>query len=870
MPEPENNLPVPSSPLAMLLAAAFFVAPLIFFTNLTRNPYYFQITLLNTAVLGAAALFIWGSLKRGRWLLPASALNKPLAALTLVYLASFAWAWFGHAPFFRPAIAAEGARLGMFFVVNCLAVFYLALALPSPGDDSDVPAGRWLAFILGWGALWFLFPFLKMQLPGDGFFEKVFDPYGALVWVSGFTAAYLLARRCRQADVLHLALAAGAIAALYGVLEYFHVELVWGKLLNPYGNRSVSTFGNPNFISSYLVLFMPLAASLLMKADTAAKRWLYGVILLSYAGMLMCSLTRSSWIGAAAAFAFMFAFGSHRAQLKARRKFLYPFFAAALLMVLFWPSDSLKLFSSGLFDRVSEAVVKVSSPAEATLAGEAGEKYGSFHQRLLIWTSAWQMGAENPLLGKGYGLFELFYPFYQGRAILNFPAVRNLRTHANNAHNEIMEQWAQAGLLGLGAWLWFLAALFWGFWRFYRSAGDEARYAAVPLAAGLVGMLADNMLNVSIHFAVPALGFWWVAGALARRTCGVGAYPAWRRPRAAAAAAWLLLACCAGGAFIWQRQFLREFRYFNGFKLMRGNNTAAAAAELYRAWQAHPREVNSNYEMGNAYARAGDEPKAVWAYREALKSNAGYDEIYFNLAIVLKRQGRAQEALDLLKVSSLINPLNSVTWQAMAEIYLAAPDRAAVAAEAAAHFKEAVRAFPRDPVMWNTLGYFHTLLRDYPAARAAYARGVKMDPSNRMLVENLAGVARQMGLKKDPDLDWYNAYAALAPQADSGPDVPGMLRRADALVALDPANARALMVRGKLLFRAGRLAEARADLEAALREAPFENQARYGLAVILEKEGNIPAAVSQWQRFLETEPGNAAVAARLAALQQRR
>ena len=871
MPEPETNLPVPRAPLALLLAAAFFVAPLLFFTNLTRNPYYLQITLLNVAVLGAAGLFVWGSIKRGRWLLPASALSKPLAALGLVYLVSFAWAWFGHEAFYRPAMAAEGMRAGLFFVINCLAVFYLALSVPFGRDDAEVPAGKWLAFILGWGALWFLFPALKMQLPGDGLFERMFDPYGALLWVSGFTAAYLLVRRCRQEDVLHLALAAGAIAALYGILEYFHVELIWAKLLNPYGNRSVSTFGNPNFISSYLVLFMPLAASLLMKADTAAKRWLYGLIFLSYGGMLMCSLTRSSWLGAAAAFAFLFAFGAHRARLKANKKFLYPFFAAALLMIMFWPSDSLKPFSSGLFDRVSEAVTNVNSPADVNLAGDTGKVYGSFHQRLLIWTGAWQMGLENPLLGKGWGTFELFYPFFQGRAILNFPAVRGLRTHANNAHNEILEQWAQGGLLGLGVYLWFLAALFYGFLRFYRSAGEEARYDAVPLAAGLVGMLADNMLNVSLHFAVPAFGFWWLAGALALKTAGTGTYPPWRSPRAARAAAWLLLLCCAGAAFLWQRQFTREFRYFNGFKIMRSNNAAAAAAELKRAWEAHPREVNCNYEMGNAYVRAGEQEKAAWAYKEALKANAGYDEIYFNLAIVLKRLGRGQEALDLLKVSALINPLNAVTWQALAEIYLSAPDRGKIAAEAAGDFQEAVRAFPYDPSMWNTLGYFQSLLKDFTSARYSYARGVKLDPGNRMLVENLTGVVRKgMGQQKDPDLDWYNAYADLAPRADAGAGVPALLRQADALVAMDPANAKARTLRARLYFRAGSLPVARSDLEAALRANPSDNSARYGLAVILEKTGELPAAIAEWGRFLELEPGNAAVAARLKELRERR
>jgi len=96
-------------------------------------------------------------------------------------------------------------------------------------------------------------------------------------------------------------MAAGALASCYGVLQYFGVELVWPRLLNPYGNRSVSTFGNPNFISSYLVMLLPFALAYLMSAEKTAHRLLYGFIFLSYAAMLMASLTRSSWGGAAAA-----------------------------------------------------------------------------------------------------------------------------------------------------------------------------------------------------------------------------------------------------------------------------------------------------------------------------------------------------------------------------------------------------------------------------------------------------------------------------------------------------------------------------------------------------------------------------------------
>lgn len=849
--------------LTFSLVTAFFVSPLLFFTDLTRNPYYLQITLLNISLLAGGAVLLAAALRRKAWGFPPNILYVPLAALLAVMAFSFARAWFGHVPFFRPSMAGEFTRAGMFMTVNCALVFLLAQKVPFDAAAPRRSIYGWLAFILFWGGLWFLFPDLKTPAAGDSLMSRFWDPYGGALWLAGAAAAWYLVRRFNQEDFLHLAMVVGALASCYGILQYFRVELIWAKILNPYGNRSVSTFGNPNFISSYIVMLLPFALAYLMSARKASQRFFYGFVFVSYVAMLMASLTRSSWVGAAAALSAVFAFKEYRVKFLENRKFLGWFFAASLGLVFMWPAQSLKPFSSGLTERVSEGAGKMSSPSSFSLDAPQGRVYSSFHQRLLIWTSAWQMGLESPMLGKGWGLFENFYPFYQGRLLLNFPNIRNLRTHANNAHNEVLEMFSQIGLVGLGVYVWLFAVLCAAFFRYYRLSGPEERYWTAPFAAALLGMFADNMFNVSLHFAVPALIFWWLVGAFSKKLSGSPETGGgqWTKPAAAASAACLLLLFCAGGAWYWSAQFARELHYFRGFKAMRRNDFGGAAAELKKAYDFHGREVNNNYELANAYVRAGDLSAAKWAYGEALKSNAGYDEIYFNMAIVEKRLDETDSALSHLKVSAFINPLSVTTYNAMAEIYVKAGARAAKEAEEI--FKPAARTFPGDSAILNTLGYFYTLLKDYRSAKDMYGRGVRANPGDALLAQNLIGVAAQLGLKDDPDVLWLGKYREVQERLSANDVSVSARAAADALVRLDPENSGALALRARLNYKAGDLVSAKRDLLAVLRANPSDSGARYGLAVIYEKEGDFKSARSEWKTLLQAEPGNAAAAEHL-------
>ncbi|MFH1620262.1 MAG: O-antigen ligase family protein [bacterium] len=843
---------VPRKAEIFLLTCTLFVCPLLFFTDLTRNPYYFQIVLLNCSVWLLVLLRMAEAFAPGGICLRRDALLAPWLAWLGVCLVSSCVSYFGHNSFFRPAIASEGARVGLFTLTNCFMVYMISSRIGWGRNDADRSVSGWILFLVVWSLLWLFFPALRGFSGESGIPAKFWDPYGGILWAAGFAAVFYLLRRGTHEDFLHAVFAVGALASVYGVLQYFQVELIWPKVLNPYGNRSVTTFGNPNFASSYAVMLVPLAVAYFLESRKASQRIFYGFLFFLYESFLLCSLTRSSWIGAGVALAVLFSVRACREKLVAQKKITAWLAAAALALVLLWPAGSLKNYRPIVLGRIGEAIFSVKGSSVAF--PETGMRsYGSWHQRLLIWSSCWQMGLENPVSGKGWGMLELFYPWYQGPLLEKFPSMRNLRTHANNAHNEFLEIWSQTGLLGLGVFFWFCAVLIFWFRRFYRKAGEDDRFRSAPILAALAGMLTDNLLNVSLHFAVPAFLFWWLAGALSSRISPPQERvfrPVWLRPVLALAAA---AALCGVG--LWCAQFMRETHYFRGFKFMRRNDFFAAAKELKAAHDWNSREVNNNYELGNAYARTGDYRKADWAYGEALKANCGYDEIFFNAALIKgKKLGKWEESVKYLEMSLWINPLNHLSYVSIAEAFMQVPGR--YDARGAEIMTRAVEIFPRDSNHANTLGYFKTRIGDYRAARQAYSRGLMLDPDNRMLEANLRKVLAQIGQNSDPALEWLGIYEELKARMARSDFSDSALNLARKAAEKNPLNLQSGIYVARMLMVRGDLAGAESSLRQVLAADYNLAAAHFGLAMILEKRGESQGARAELNEVLRIDPSN--------------
>jgi tetratricopeptide (TPR) repeat protein len=844
-----------------LLVACHFVAPLIFFTNLTRNPYVTQIALVQAGVPLALLAWVWSENERkGGWSLPRIPAAAPLLLFVAVWAASWARAYAVHPAFFRPAIVAEGARNGLFFLAIAVSTFFLSSGLAARDDGSDdVPLGAWAAFAILWGLAWTGFAAVRGRAPGrpEDFWSLIWDPYGAFLWIGGVAAAGRLTKRARVTDFVHLALCAGFLASAYGVLQYFNMDLIWPYTLNPYGGRAVSTFGNPNFLSSYNVVLMPISLALFLTETAAARRAAYAVLFLTLEAAMLATLTRSSWGGAVVACSCLLLSPRLRARARAEPRLLGLLLGSGLAMALLWPSSTI---AAGYTPTVLGRLTEMSGLIKHDSA------YSPFHQRVLIWTTAWLMGSESPLLGKGAGLFELFYPFYQGTVLHAFTFFHNMRTHANNSHNELLEVFSQTGLLGLGAFLAFWAAFLEAVRRWSKGrAGADPLW--IGAAAGCLGMLVDNMLNVSLHFAVPAFLFWWMAGVvMGRGTREAGEDGFLTVPRSAGRAALAALAVFAGvTAWTQVRFWEREAWYFAGFKLVRMGDLpgAARALERSRAWG--PREVNALYELGNVYARTGRFGDAAAAYREALDANAGYDEIYFNLATVYNSNlGRPDDALKFYQTAWAINPLSAETPNSLSGFYLRPPHLDLPAALEV--LREAVRDDPSNPNYWNNLGYALALSKDWPEAEAAYSKALEISPDSALAARNLAALAAQSGRRPAPMLSVLADERTLDAAVGRRDYSDRTLALAASVAKRLPNFSRARFMYGSLLLARGRPADALPELEASVTLSPRMAAGRVNLGTAYRASGRLDEAAAQFRAALALEPGNAAAAAGLKSM----
>jgi protein O-mannosyl-transferase len=208
-----------------------------------------------------------------------------------------------------------------------------------------------------------------------------------------------------------------------------------------------------------------------------------------------------------------------------------------------------------------------------------------------------------------------------------------------------------------------------------------------------------------------------------------------------------------------------------------------------------------------------------------------------NLGIVLKQEGRKEEAMQCFRAALDVRPT----------YYLALHNLGIALSElgdwngAIAHYRASLAARPNNASAHNNLGFALAWNNRMSEAQQEFEEALRLDPEHARAEINLG----------------------IALTAQNRPEEAfGHLARG---VALDPEYAQGHVSLGKALAARGSTDEAIQEFLIALRLQPKHLMARRELARVYSKSGRLGEAAEQWREVLRLQPSDAEAAERLNA-----
>ena len=321
--------------------------------------------------------------------------------------------------------------------------------------------------------------------------------------------ALLLANIVRERKDLAILVSAWAvcagIVALYGILQYFRI--VPGHAVASRLDAVVSTIGNPNFVSSYLILSSFLIVAML----ALCRGWILRTLLAMPLGLsvaLVVLLRRGTLIpilAVAVGFSLLSIvriaiwnrLGSH-----ARKTVLVSGACLVLLVAL-------------LFSFAPQVTQPIADPLVSWFTQSWEANSGAVRE--LNWLVGAEMLGASPVAGVGMGHYKIDYLSAKA-SILSSTLGDGYQTVVNpaaQAHNEYVQFAAETGIVGILTLLVAIANLIIAVAkRARRLTETPTRIAHFALWLGFVSFLVLCLVSFPAHVASTALAFTLICGIL--------------------------------------------------------------------------------------------------------------------------------------------------------------------------------------------------------------------------------------------------------------------------------------------------------------------------------------------------------------------
>lgn len=281
-------------------------------------------------------------------------------------------------------------------------------------------------------------------------------------------------------------------ASFYGFVQYAGLDpFPWDDSAGML-RSAPATFGNPNYASHVLAPVLILASGL---AFQAKRRWCLFFVLV-FVVHFSLTRTRGSLLGVAAAFFLVLT------ALALSRFNLRPFRAVVMTGTVLLVAGCGAAASVMAYSYYAHGRVYPYDRGEAIAC-----RYSSFY-------GACVAAAENPLLGKGPGMYQVVSPRYW--TPFEQERFKRLNRMNHRVHNEPLDIAVEAGIpAGIVYVAILLFGMFAGLFCWYSSGSFSRRSLGLSFAAFYLCFFIDGLFGFNFHLPTSALLLFLVSGAVA-------------------------------------------------------------------------------------------------------------------------------------------------------------------------------------------------------------------------------------------------------------------------------------------------------------------------------------------------------------------
>lgn len=289
-----------------------------------------------------------------------------------------------------------------------------------------------------------------------------------------------------------------------------------------------------------------------------------------------------------------------------------------------------------------------------------------------------------------------------------------------------------------------------------------------------------------------------------------------------------------------------------GTVLLRQGRSEEALPHLVKAARAAPRSAVAQANLGSALRARGTPGLALQCFENAIDIRPDFERAHTELGEVLIELNQPEQAREAFRKALALRPDSSEAHRGMARLLR----REGRATEAVAHLEQALRDATDDPLLLTDLtdsylaaGRFKPaadtarawLQRDSRTWRAQLALGRALSG-----LGDLAGARQAFHRAAELRPDDARIQTQLAEALESAGQLAESEQAADRALKLEPEEAFASAVKARNALRAGRPAKARERLERALAAEPAPEAAvmlEDALALAVEAENDAGGAV---------------------------